>query len=112
MRQEKIEQIKTAISDLSLPELQETSAMVGQKIEENRQAHRKEVAEKLRQHAKDEGFDIDDLFNLKPSKRPVKKVPPKYRDPKTGKTWSGRGMKPVWFREALASGASKESLLI
>ena len=26
------------------------------------------------------------------------KVPPKYRDPKTGITWSGRGVRPKWVR--------------
>ncbi|MDP1329472.1 H-NS family nucleoid-associated regulatory protein, partial [Klebsiella pneumoniae] len=24
-------------------------------------------------------------------------VPPKYRDPKTGATWSGRGRAPAWI---------------
>ncbi|WP_454739443.1 H-NS histone family protein [Cupriavidus necator] len=24
-------------------------------------------------------------------------LPPKYRDPKTGKTWSGRGRTPAWL---------------
>ncbi|KAF7961493.1 H-NS histone family protein [Cupriavidus basilensis] len=24
-------------------------------------------------------------------------LPPKYRDPKTGKTWSGRGRQPSWL---------------
>ena len=24
-------------------------------------------------------------------------LPPKYRDPKTGKTWSGRGRAPAWI---------------
>lgn len=24
-------------------------------------------------------------------------LPPKYRDPKTGKTWSGRGRAPAWL---------------
>lgn len=27
------------------------------------------------------------------------KVAPKYRDPKTGVTWSGRGKTPVWLRD-------------
>lgn len=31
-------------------------------------------------------------------------VAPKYRDPATGKTWSGRGLKPTWLRTALADG--------
>ena len=25
-------------------------------------------------------------------------VPPKYRDPVTGQTWTGRGKEPVWIR--------------
>ncbi len=27
------------------------------------------------------------------------KVEPKYRDPQTGKTWSGRGVPPVWIKD-------------
>lgn len=34
------------------------------------------------------------------------KVPPKYRDPDTGATWSGRGLKPRWLEAALAAGRS------
>ncbi|GAB2869880.1 H-NS histone family protein [Paraburkholderia jirisanensis] len=41
--------------------------------------------------------------------RPPKKapLPPKYRDPKTGSTWSGRGKPPKWI-----SGKSRERFLI
>lgn len=38
-------------------------------------------------------------------------VAPKYRDA-AGNTWSGRGFKPVWLREALAAGAALESFQI
>jgi len=34
------------------------------------------------------------------------KVAAKYRNPATGDTWSGRGLKPKWMTAALASGAS------
>jgi DNA-binding protein H-NS len=33
-----------------------------------------------------------------------RKVAPKYRDPATGSTWSGRGLKPKWLAAALAQG--------
>jgi hypothetical protein len=33
-----------------------------------------------------------------------KSAPTKYRDPDTGATWSGRGLKPAWLRAALDSG--------
>lgn len=36
---------------------------------------------------------------------------PKYRDPQTGKTWTGRGKPPAWIAGALKSGTA-EALLI
>jgi DNA-binding protein H-NS len=41
--------------------------------------------------------------------RPAKKapLPPKYRNPKTGETWSGRGRPPGWL-----TGRNKERFLI
>lgn len=44
-----------------------------------------------------------------PSKRPVA---PKYRHPKTGETWSGRGKAPRWLAAEEAAGKSRESFLI
>lgn len=38
--------------------------------------------------------------------KPAARVPAKFRDPATGSTWSGRGMKPTWLRVALDSGRS------
>ena len=32
------------------------------------------------------------------------KVAAKYKDPATGNTWSGRGLKPKWLTAALAEG--------
>ena len=39
-------------------------------------------------------------------------VAPKYRDPETGATWAGRGLKPRWLTAALKSGKSVESFAI
>ncbi|MEL7042518.1 MAG: H-NS histone family protein [Pseudomonadota bacterium] len=35
------------------------------------------------------------------------KLAPKFRDPVTGKTWSGRGMVPVWLRDYEAAGRGR-----
>lgn len=40
------------------------------------------------------------------------KVAAKYRDPTTGLTWSGRGLKPKWLTAAINSGKSMESFAI
>lgn len=42
----------------------------------------------------------------KPSANAGQKVAPKYRNPATGDTWSGRGLKPKWLSAALSSGRS------
>jgi len=47
------------------------------------------------------GFDVSDVFPKKGrnGKSPGKKVSPKYRDPATGATWTGRGKPPAWIRD-------------
>ena len=40
------------------------------------------------------------------------KVKPKYRDPKTGDTWAGRGVQPRWLTAALKTGKKIENYLI
>lgn len=39
-------------------------------------------------------------------------VAPKYRDPDTGATWTGRGRPPVWLAQKLAQNHTKEEFLI
>ena len=42
--------------------------------------------------------EIASVFAKRPAMRAAaRKVEPKYRDPVTGKVWSGRGIAPKWF---------------
>jgi DNA-binding protein H-NS len=36
----------------------------------------------------------------------------KYKDPVSGKTWTGRGKLPVWMKEPIAKGISKETFAL
>ncbi len=49
-----------------------------------------------------------------PGNGPARKaaVAPKYRNPETGVTWSGRGRSPRWILEAEQSGTARESFKI
>jgi DNA-binding protein H-NS len=40
------------------------------------------------------------------------KVAAKYRNPATGDTWSGRGLKPNWLKAALESGRKIEDFAV
>jgi DNA-binding protein H-NS len=44
--------------------------------------------------------------------RKKRRVAPKYRDPQTGATWSGRGLTPKWLAEKEKSGSKREQFLI
>ena len=49
----------------------------------------------------------------KPKKKAAKrKVAPKYKDPQSGATWSGRGLTPKWLAEKEKAGAKREEFLI
>ena len=39
-------------------------------------------------------------------------VEPKYKDPSSGKTWTGRGKTPAWLAVHLSAGRSKQDYLI
>jgi DNA-binding protein H-NS len=47
-----------------------------------------------------------------PKKAGSGKVAPKYRDPATGDSWSGRGLQPKWLKAALAAGRTLSDFLI
>jgi DNA-binding protein H-NS len=47
--------------------------------------------------------------NAKPAKAPS---PPKYKDPETGKTWTGHGKRPDWFVRAIEGGRKAEELVV
>lgn len=40
------------------------------------------------------------------------KVAPKFRNPETGDTWSGRGLKPNWLRAAIMQGRQVEEFAV
>ena len=44
--------------------------------------------------------------------KPKSTVAPKYRDPDSGATWTGRGRPPVWLAQKMAQGRTKEEFLI
>lgn len=39
-------------------------------------------------------------------------VPPKYKSPYGDETWTGRGITPKWYKQAVEEGFSEEDLMI
>lgn len=68
------------------------------------QARQNEIASavaKVRELVAEYGLTAQDIFPGRVSKsgvvKSVSKVAPKYRDPATGQTWTGRGKAPKWI---------------
>jgi DNA-binding protein H-NS len=65
------------------------------------EAHRKEAAvelERVREVVAEFGFTPEDVFGKRRRDAGVP-VAPKYRNPETGDTWSGRGRAPRWLKD-------------
>ena len=60
------------------------------------------------------GLTPDDLFGPVRQPKARKAAPasaaPKYKDPETGKTWTGVGKRPKWFVAAVEAGADPQTL--
>ncbi len=73
--------------------------------DKNRAAHSRAA----REYCDTYGLSATDVFpELKRGKGTKRAV--KYRDPHTGKTWSGAGFQPKWVKAALATGVTLEEL--
>ena len=74
------------------------------KIQETRKREMSEAVGKVRQIVQEYGLTAEDVF---PPARAARssassagtKVAPKYKNPETGETWTGRGKAPKWIQD-------------
>lgn len=110
----KIAELKNALDQMSFAELKAIQPLIAMKITEREKSERDAVRSELAALAKSKGFDMADLFGDAPKAIKEKKtVAPKYRNPADAtQTWTGRGRKPKWVVEGLATGGSLDDFLI
>jgi DNA-binding protein H-NS len=94
---------KTVLGDL----LAQKAALEKQIVEMQR-AERAEAIDRVKALMAEYGLTLADIGSRPAAapKRALSKVAAKYRNPATGDTWSGRGLKPKWLTAALAAGRS------
>lgn len=81
-------------------ELLKQQEALTQQIEEARKKEIADAVAQVRALISDYGLTQQDVFSSgrKSGKSSTGvKVPPKYRDPTTGQTWTGRGKAPKWI---------------
>jgi DNA-binding protein H-NS len=94
----------------ALQDLLEQKKALDQQITALRTAERQEAISKVRALMAEHGLTATDVQGSASGKAAkagsTKKVAAKYRDPQTGSSWTGRGLKPRWLTEALSNGKS------
>lgn len=83
-----------------LQELIAQKAALEQKIADVRHSEHADAVAKVRAIVSEFELTAEDVFpsgKVRTKNKTVNKVAAKYRDPVSGKTWSGRGMEPKWI---------------
>jgi len=93
----------------SLKELIAQRAELETKIAEMRKSEVQTAIASIRSIMEEHNLTQKDVFGRanSPEKKEPTKVPAKYRDPASGKTWSGRGLAPKWLE-----GKNREDFLV
>ena len=86
-----------------------------EELRELQKRHKQEVKDlegEWKAEAKAAGLTLEAVMGGAPKTKKAP-LPPKFRNPSDPEqTWSGRGKRPNWFKEALARGISENELLI
>ncbi|EDT37872.1 H-NS family nucleoid-associated regulatory protein [Burkholderia ambifaria] len=84
-------------------ELKVQMEALAEKAEAARVAEFQAVVDDIRAKVVEYGITEKDIFGARRGRSALQSRAPveaKYRDPKTGATWSGRGRAPAWIKEA------------
>ena len=101
---------KLDLSKLSKQELQTLQRRVDRELKTFDERRKAETLAELERLAQERGYSLAEVVE---GRRPSRKIhPPKYRNPKGNETWSGRGRKPEWFKEAVENGVSEDDMKI
>jgi DNA-binding protein H-NS len=105
---------KFDLDAMSLDALKALQKQLAKAIDCFEDRKKREAMAELEAKARDLGFSLDQLLGLSTKDKRIRaKAGPKYAHPENPEmTWSGRGRKPSWFEEALASGKTAEGMLV
>lgn len=95
----------------NLKDLLAQRAALEAQIAEAQSSERASAVQQVRSLMAEHGLTVADLSGKSP-KAAASKVAAKYREPDTGATWSGRGLRPKWLAAAIAGGKKIEDFAV
>jgi DNA-binding protein H-NS len=104
---------QSSLDKMTYSQLAELRNRVDRLMAEKLTVSRTHLRDKMVSMAREHGLSIVDLFGSGRKSKRKGSVAPKYRDPNSGNTWTGRGRMPRWMVAATKGGkAKKEDFLI
>lgn len=111
MEAREFDRLLTKISALDVEDLEKIGTHIQATIVSKKSAAREALEQDVRQRIADSGFDPDEFLGA--HKANGQKIAAKYRNPENPEqTWGGRGKRPNWMSNALASGKNLNDMLI
>jgi DNA-binding protein H-NS len=104
---EKVQLIDELLNSLNVQELFDLEASVAQKRKSREEETRELLLSEFRERAESMGMKLESLL-----RRTTQSATAKYRNPETGQTWSGRGVKAKWIKELEAQGRNIEEFRV
>lgn len=94
------------IDDLDRKQLEKLKERIDQRLEKLAVDEQKAALDAAEKAAMQHGYSLSELTGMKKSRGKSAKVnPPKYRNPDNpSQTWTGKGRRPQWIKDAEANG--------
>ncbi len=114
-------ELRKMVNKLDMRGLKGLIKYAEQRQEKINEKQKKSLLSRFRDMAGEQGFSVDDVLNLTESEsesvtatgKPRRKYAAKYANPNNSEqTWTGQGQTPVWLRELLVDGKTKDDFLI
>ncbi|QLG89542.1 H-NS histone family protein [Chitinibacter bivalviorum] len=102
------------LSNFDYQQLVELRAQVDVELVRRKEQEKSRILQQLQSAAAASGFTVAELLGEVSGKKGAKKpVKAQYANPAdASQTWTGRGRKPQWVHDALANGATLDSIRI
>lgn len=110
--------MKFDLKGMSRKDLEKLGGDVAKALEKHRKQDMKKLRNEMEKLAATHGVSVEDVMGGTAGKTTAKKAPKaksaaKYANPNdASQTWSGKGRQPDWFKAAMASGTSPDSMAI
>ena len=101
------------LKSLEDDQLKELIAAANNVIDARRSEQKKEAMDQIKRLAAEHGLQVDVKAEGGKASKSRTPLPPKFANPDNPEqTWSGRGARPKWFKQALTSGKTENDMLI